>query len=82
MVPPFLAYYGVVRKNTSIILEAYNQCRLYRQYLQVSRRPSDFALSKLTKAFSQDPEGSGLWRHILLGDWNEPGLWGTVRRSS
>lgn len=34
MVPPFLAYYGVVNSNTSLIQEAYRQCELYRQYLR------------------------------------------------
>lgn len=34
MVPPFLAYYGVVNGNTSLIQMAYDQCRLYRQYLR------------------------------------------------
>ncbi|KAM0752065.1 hypothetical protein T439DRAFT_312181 [Meredithblackwellia eburnea MCA 4105] len=34
MVPPFLAYMGVINNNASLILESYNQCRLYRQYLQ------------------------------------------------
>jgi hypothetical protein len=34
MVPPFLAYYGVVNGNTSLIQEAYDQCRLYRNYLR------------------------------------------------
>jgi rhamnogalacturonyl hydrolase YesR len=34
MVPPFLAYYGVLNSNESMIDEAYNQCKLYRQYLK------------------------------------------------
>ncbi|SCV70811.1 BQ2448_3573 [Microbotryum intermedium] len=34
MVPPFLAYYGTINANTSLIQEAYDQCRLYRQYLR------------------------------------------------
>ncbi|ORY45851.1 Six-hairpin glycosidase-like protein [Leucosporidium creatinivorum] len=34
MVPPFLAYYGVVNDNTSLIQEAYTQCELYRRYLR------------------------------------------------
>ncbi|KAI9065704.1 hypothetical protein FKP32DRAFT_1567367 [Trametes sanguinea] len=33
MVPPFLAYYGVLNQNESLVQEAYDQCRLYRQYL-------------------------------------------------
>lgn len=34
MVPPFLAYYGVMTKNKSVVAEGYNQIRLYRQYLR------------------------------------------------
>jgi rhamnogalacturonyl hydrolase YesR len=33
MVPPFLAYYGVITGNTSAISEAFNQVQLYRNYL-------------------------------------------------
>lgn len=33
MVPPFLSYYGVVKENISMVLEGYNQIKLYRQYL-------------------------------------------------
>ncbi|SCZ98986.1 BZ3500_MvSof-1268-A1-R1_Chr7-1g09342 [Microbotryum saponariae] len=34
MVPPFLAYYGTINANMSLIQEAYDQCRLYRQNLR------------------------------------------------
>jgi rhamnogalacturonyl hydrolase YesR len=34
-VPPFLAYYGVVQNNQSLVQEAYNQCKLYRDVLRV-----------------------------------------------
>lgn len=33
MAPPFLAYYGVLSGNQSLVEEAYNQVKLYRQYL-------------------------------------------------
>ena len=33
MVPPFLAYYGVLNKNQTMLQLAYDQCRLYRQAL-------------------------------------------------
>ena len=33
MVPPFLAYYGVLTQNETLLQLAYDQCRLYRQYL-------------------------------------------------
>lgn len=80
MVPPFLAYYGVISSeccplcsflhchlnpaplppltdNASLVQEAYDQCRLYRQYLRT-------------------PE-TGLWRHIVFGENPDPGLWAT-----
>ncbi|KAF8152554.1 Six-hairpin glycosidase-like protein [Crassisporium funariophilum] len=34
MVPPFLAYYGVVTRNRSVVEESYNQIKLYRNYLR------------------------------------------------
>lgn len=34
MVPPFLAYYGVITRNQTLLLDAYNQIRLYRSYLR------------------------------------------------
>lgn len=33
MVPPFLAYYGVLSSNQTLVSEAYNQISLYRSYL-------------------------------------------------
>ncbi|KAI9451516.1 Six-hairpin glycosidase [Lactarius psammicola] len=33
MVPPFLAYYGIATGNQSMLQEAYNQVKLYRNYL-------------------------------------------------
>lgn len=56
-VPPTLAYYGQFTSNTSFLLEACNQCSLYRTYLQ-------------------DPTTS-LWQHIVLGSYQDYGLWGT-----
>jgi rhamnogalacturonyl hydrolase YesR len=34
MVPPFMAYYGVLTRNRSAVAESYNQIRLYRGYLR------------------------------------------------
>ncbi|KAF7985410.1 hypothetical protein HWV62_5115 [Athelia sp. TMB] len=34
MVPPFLAYYGMIYQNQSVLYEAYNQISLYRSYLR------------------------------------------------
>ncbi|GAA5978549.1 hypothetical protein JCM5350_003136 [Sporobolomyces pararoseus] len=57
MVPPFLAYYGVMSQNTSLLEEAFNQLKLYRTYLA----------SDSSKAL----------RHVVLGDWQDNGLWAT-----
>jgi len=34
MVPPFLAYYGVISRNRTLLSESYNQIKLYRNYLR------------------------------------------------
>uniref|UniRef100_A0A8H7XME6 Uncharacterized protein n=1 Tax=Psilocybe cubensis TaxID=181762 RepID=A0A8H7XME6_PSICU len=34
MVPPFLAYYGVLTRNRTLVAEAYNQIKLYRGHLR------------------------------------------------
>ncbi|KAF8501212.1 Six-hairpin glycosidase-like protein [Gautieria morchelliformis] len=34
MAPPFLAYYGVITQNQSLVTESYNQIKLYRSYLR------------------------------------------------
>ncbi|KAG6878014.1 hypothetical protein C0993_000795 [Termitomyces sp. T159_Od127] len=34
MVPPFLAYYGMITQNRTLLLEAYNQISLYRSHLR------------------------------------------------
>ena len=34
MVPPFLAYYGVMTRNRTLVVESYNQIKLYRNYLR------------------------------------------------
>jgi len=33
MVPPFIAYYGMMSQNRTLLLEAYNQIKLYHNYL-------------------------------------------------
>ncbi|KAG2003241.1 glycosyl hydrolase family 88 [Coprinopsis cinerea AmutBmut pab1-1] len=61
MVPPFLAYYGAHTNNETLLLEAVNQCRYYRQTLRAN-----------TTAPYQ-----GTWHHIIgpqSADW---GLWST-----
>ena len=64
MVPPFLAYYGVLTANESLVKEAYNQIKLYRSYLRDGYN---------------DPKNSALWRHIVMGSEiaPDPGHWST-----
>lgn len=55
MVPPFLAYYGVVTQNQSLINEAVNQISLYRKNLLV---PKQKLWKHVVMGGFQD---SGLW---------------------
>lgn len=34
MVPPFLAYYGLLTNNQTLLMDAYTQIKLYRNYLR------------------------------------------------
>jgi rhamnogalacturonyl hydrolase YesR len=34
MAPPFIAYYGALQKNKSLLQVAYDQCSLYRDALR------------------------------------------------
>ena len=58
MVPPFLAYYGVISQNQTLLQAAYDQCKLYRQYLV-------------------DDDAGGMWKHIVLGNFQDEGHWTT-----
>ncbi|CDO75328.1 hypothetical protein BN946_scf184848.g5 [Trametes cinnabarina] len=59
MAPPFIAYYGALEGGSgglNLLRTAYQQCKLYRQYLR---------------------DSSGLWKHIVLGSWQDNHHWGT-----
>jgi hypothetical protein len=62
MVPPFLAHYGVITRNLTLLTlltDAYNQIQLYHPYLR-------------------DPSANYLWKHIVLGtNGTDPGHWST-----
>lgn len=63
MVPPFLSMYAEYTRNQTIMQIAYDQCRLYRDFL---RRPI------------VGGQGGALWAHIQGGQGNlDPGLWAT-----
>jgi rhamnogalacturonyl hydrolase YesR len=60
MGPPFLAYFGATFGGPDglwLMQYAFNQCRLYRQYLKDAQ--------------------SGLWKHIVLGNWQDNAHWAT-----
>lgn len=61
MVPPFIAYYGALQSDKDLLLEAYNQCRLYRDALQ---DPSPQL-------------GIPTWRHIVQGSFQDNTHWAT-----
>jgi hypothetical protein len=60
MVPPFLAYYGVITRNRTMVGEAYKQVKLYRQYL---RDPSQGLWRHIVLGTSLDepPNDPGFW---------------------
>lgn len=58
MVPPFLAYSGVLANNQTLVREAYNQIKLYRQYLSDSNAKG---LWKHIVMGSSVPPDNGHW---------------------
>jgi rhamnogalacturonyl hydrolase YesR len=56
MVPPFLAYYGMITSNTTVLEEAYTQIKLYRNYL---RDPSTGLWRHVV--LGEDGQDPGLW---------------------
>ena len=58
MVPPFLAYYGVITRNRTIVAEAYNQLKLYRQYL---RDPRQGMWRHVVLGTGGQPNDPGFW---------------------
>jgi rhamnogalacturonyl hydrolase YesR len=61
MAPPFLAYYAVATKNSTLLRLAIEQCQLYRQILQAN----------VSEPFT------GLWEHIIGPEDFQPQLWST-----
>ena len=61
MAPPFIAYYGAATNDESLLLEAAEQCVLYRQILQANT----------TATYK------GVWEHIIGANSQDLGLWST-----
>ncbi|EKM77140.1 hypothetical protein AGABI1DRAFT_101862 [Agaricus bisporus var. burnettii JB137-S8] len=62
MVPPFLAYYGIISNNQTLLMEAYNQIKLYRNYLRDSdaqNRWKHVVLGSGTDEGAYNPPGNG-----------------------
>ncbi|KAF8581962.1 Six-hairpin glycosidase [Ramaria rubella] len=53
MAPPFLAYYGVLNQNQSLIAESYNQIKLYRNYLRDAK--ADNLWQHIVMGSGEDP---------------------------
>ncbi|KIO30561.1 hypothetical protein M407DRAFT_20449 [Tulasnella calospora MUT 4182] len=73
MVPPFLAYYGVLTSNTSLISESYNQIKLYRKYLYDSN--THLWLHITTAPI--DPAGPQGVGDAAAFNFNDTGYWST-----
>ncbi|KAG8942982.1 hypothetical protein FRC04_003268 [Tulasnella sp. 424] len=72
MVPPFLAYYGVLTSNKTLISESYNQIKLYRNYLY----DSDAKLWRHITTAPIDPTGpQGPGGDAF--NFNDTGYWST-----
>ncbi len=62
MAPPFIAYYGAITGNKSLMTQGYTQISLYRDQLR----------DQLSS-----PGGAALWEHIVMGSGNDSGHWST-----
>lgn len=63
MVPPFLAYYGAITANQTLLQDAYNQISLYRGYL----RDTNSSANNLWKHVVMGASGED------LGHWSTGG---------
>jgi hypothetical protein len=78
MVPPFLAYYGVLTQNQTILSEAYTQISLYRKYLL------DAAAGNLWKHIQLGQTGNDNGHWSTGNAWAAAGMirvLGTIQRS-
>ncbi|KIP05068.1 hypothetical protein PHLGIDRAFT_31058 [Phlebiopsis gigantea 11061_1 CR5-6] len=67
MVPPFLAFYGTATGNETVARMAWEQVKLYRQYLK----------SNNTQTTDSGQSTVGLWQHMALGSGADEGFWST-----
>ncbi|KAG0694705.1 Six-hairpin glycosidase-like protein [Suillus ampliporus] len=78
MVPPFLAYYGVLTQNQTLLNESYTQISLYRKYLR------DTAANNLWKHIQLGQTGNDDGHWSTGNAWAAAGMirvLGTIQRS-
>lgn len=78
MVPPFLAYYGAMQDNTTLMDEAFNQISLYRDQLH------DSSANNLWKHIVQGGDGEDPGHWATGNGWAAMGMlrvMGTYRAS-
>jgi len=61
MVPPFLAYYGVLSGNMTLLTEAYNQIKLYRNHLRDTNAKNLWKHIVLGTDSQDGPNDEGHW---------------------
>lgn len=63
MVPPFLAYYGAITVNSSLLTAAYTQIKLYREALQDSNKSANGLWKHIVMGNGED---EGHWSTGIL----------------
>lgn len=77
MVPPFLAYYGGMTNNQTLLQAAYTQCQLYRSAL---RQPNNLWAHILGGNGAHDP---GMWATgNAWAAWGMARVLATIKKSS
>lgn len=78
-VPPYLAYYGVMKGDDGFVQQACESIGPYYIYLSLRHRHLDLQLSLYRKYLSEPNSTHGLLRHIQMGDQRtqDAGLWST-----
>lgn len=66
MVPPFLAYYGVLTQNSTLLWEAYQQINLYRNYLRDTSANNLWKHILLGKSGNDEGHWSTGWFSVFL----------------
>ena len=78
-VPPYLAYYGVMKGDDGFVQQACESIGPYYIYSSLRHRSLDLQVSLYRKYLSEPNSTHGLLRHIQMGDQRtqDAGLWST-----